>query len=347
MRPNIQSNNIKVCNISSRNMSINWSPGDGDSRIVVVSKERSTSAEAIPFPINNSVYPDPNRVRMFWPGYNPFYKTYGGYLIPNSYNGWEITNPEHMYLDDPHDTKGKISGTNYNCKMEYLPPLDSLPEDNVYYDSSVKYGYGDEVLISEIGMTNSNLICGSTSSGTSSRPYVIPTDSSSDSYVVYNGSGYSVDVIGLSPNTGYYIYVYDYNNLGDCILYNYETSYIDIVTSSEIDCSTICVYTSSCRTTRALMGTVHIYNRMGKLVDFGDTDKCGLYESSELSVGSYKIVVSVSGYEEQVINNAHIKRSPPKQTSVLQNNWSMGTYPTAYNYVYPKDRRDNTYHVKF
>ena len=89
------------------------------------------------------------------------------------------------------------NGTNSLVVIRSVKAIDSDPSDGSTYTPNTVYGSG-----SQIGLGNGGVV--------SMLPSLYATQYSSN-YSVYNGSGNSVTVTGLSKGTTYYVKVYSYN----------------------------------------------------------------------------------------------------------------------------------------
>jgi hypothetical protein len=332
MKPAIQASNIQFCNIRSISATINWDNGDGDRRIVVITPEKiivdttSTEGGGSTSSFGDNGYnstpenPDPNEVRQYFPGHYPA-----------------------SYYETDDDNGTSCSSTTY------LAPDESLPIDGDIYRPSIFYGEGDQLFITSRGVTSSDpTLCPNPSPSPSPQPeyeLITATSSQNGAYVVYEGTASQTTVLGLDPEKGYYVSVFEFNE--ECIEYLVEANSRSFVTSCKQETSIITLNVTDCRTCRPIVAMVEIYNKSGALVDIGSTDQCGLYKSSDLETcQGYKVKVIAPNYDEYIIRNAYIKERPDPTRSDLHPNWSQGTRLIPTYTTPPSSERDNCYDVK-
>lgn len=343
MRPSIQASNIRFCDIHSNSMTVKWDNGNGDRRVVIITPEKLVyDNEPKEDPIDNGVTfgdygycstannPDPMEVRQNFPGYYPGYK-----------GGGEIGGACGCGCGD--------CSSKCNVNISYVSPDEALPIDGKLYKPNISYGDGDELFITNRGVTSSyNGTCPSPSPSPSPSPgyeWIIETDEKNGSFVVYEGTGSEVTILNLKPETGYYISVYEFDE--ECTEYLHEPNSKSIITSCKVDTSKITINVTDCRTCRPVVSMVEIIDKCGKVRSIGSTDRCGKYVSIPLEVASgYKIKVTAPNYDDYFINNIYIQPQANLRRSEIHPNWTQGTKILPVYSIPGNEKNYNIYNVK-
>ncbi len=228
--PTVAASNIVRTNPTTNSMTISWTRGDGDGCIVVV----GNGGDGGP-PIDGKTY----TASSAWGS--------GTYIYPNAYvvykgtgNSVTITNMNNanqtygfaVYEYKLFNSIENYKVTNFNTWYETLDPEPTVQASNVSFSSinttsfTVNWtrGNGDSciVLLKAGSAVNSDPLDGTPLATFGLHPiynassvFQSGAQIGTGNYVVYNRTGTSVTVTGLTPGTTYYAAVYELNGRGD------------------------------------------------------------------------------------------------------------------------------------
>ncbi|NOZ47326.1 MAG: NDNF family protein, partial [Chlorobi bacterium] len=224
--PTTQSSSITFSSVSTTSMTINWTSGDGTSRIVAV---RETDQGTITNPSDNTTY----SASSDWSVKGGQLGTSGYYIVYNgSSNTVSLTNlaANTTYWVQIFDYNNGAGSETYLTTTATGNPNSQLTLKNAptTQASQVTFstiqattmttgwtrGDGDSVLVlAKSGST----VDASPSDGTTytaNAAFGSGDQIGTGNYVIYNGSSTSVDITALTASTTYYIKAFEYNNTG-------------------------------------------------------------------------------------------------------------------------------------
>jgi hypothetical protein len=214
-------------------------------------------------------------------------------------------------------------GATCNPNLVYSPPYDTLPVDGIVYTANSLYTQGSQ-LLTELGEENG-------------------------SYVVYDGIGNAVTILGLIPETTYYIKVYEYNintTTNETYYLTTDTLQTPITTSCYKEKGNICFTITDCKTCKPIVAMVSIIGKCGNVLSYGSSDVCGFHRTLDLEIGSYRVEIVAANYSDYILNNVYIQGAPPVEVSTLHpDNTRRSVSVMQYN-VFPDEINDNNYIIK-
>ena len=227
--PSLQASNIVITNITSTSATLSWTNGDGAGRVVFVENPSGTAAA----PYNNNSYTasaDWN-VKGTKIGSSNYYCVYNG--SDNSVNLTNLT-PNATFAVRISEYNGAAGAEQYLTTI-----VTGNPKTFTTLASASLPGIqASNILVTNITSTSATIswtngdgtnrvVFVENPSGTAAAPYQNNTYTasvdwnvkgtkigSSNYYCVYNGSGSSVDLTNLSPNSRFAIRISEYNGSG-------------------------------------------------------------------------------------------------------------------------------------
>ncbi len=234
--PTMQSSDIEFSDITSSSVNVNWTRGNGE-YCILIAKESGSVAN----PVDNTTYTastvfgsgsqigtsgtfvlyigndanpfvsvsglNPNRTYYFKAiEYNNHGTNFIKYYTeetsgnPNSFeteNSAPSTQATSIQFSNINFTTATITWTKGNglrriAVVKQTNPVDTIPTDGIDYTPNTAFGSGDDM-----GKNN---------------------------YVIYDGTGNSVSISGLTSGTTYYVQVFEYNGTDATTLYNVNTA---------------------------------------------------------------------------------------------------------------------------
>ncbi|MDB4534104.1 lamin tail domain-containing protein [Vicingaceae bacterium] len=299
--PTTNSSTLNFSNIDCNSMDLDWTTeGNGSNRIVVI----STSA-IIGTPTDLTNY-----------AANPIYGSgstiaagefviYNGTGNTTTVTGLTVSTTYHFAIFE-------YNGTTSNCTENYFTSsfitgnettTSSIPSSNasaytfsligcngITLDWSSPPGNGGSLVVLRAG---SDITTDPTdgTTYTANNTFGSGTDIGTNEFVVYNGTGTSVNINGLSASTTYFVNVFDYNGTGSCAKYRVS----DEISSSETTtaCSDCPYMTSmlvnSCDIAPCTEGDneMFLFNSMDYYVSTSASDITVNYGSTSPASGTY------------------------------------------------------------
>ncbi|CAG5079237.1 proprotein convertase P-domain-containing protein [Parvicella tangerina] len=222
--PTTQPNSINFSSITSTSMQISWTDaGDGDSQIVLVHEGSAVDSG----PVNGTGYTADND----WSGAPDEIGT--GNFVMYTGDGGPVTvtnlNPntdyyvaiyEYNTADDCYYLTSPLTGnTTTLCDDPTAQPtsvsFSSVTSTGFTVDWTGGNGTNSIVLVHEGSAVDADPVDGT--SYTADNDFSgTPDEIGTGNFVVYNGTGASVSVTGLTPNVTYHVAVYEFNSSSDC-----------------------------------------------------------------------------------------------------------------------------------
>ncbi len=235
--PTTPASNVILSNITTSGMTINWTNGNGSKRLVVVSYLGYTPKDGIVY-TPNTVYGsgsdiDPGLSGNSFAVYNGTGNSVTVTGLPDQYSGYSIAVYEYNQNN---------CGPNYNTSSvaySYRNPLPDEPttgSSNITFTSVVQtsmtvnwtIGNGTRrMVIAKQGSAVNQFPADFNTVFTANNTFAAGTDLGGGNYVVYDGTGSSFNLTGLTASTNYYFAVIEYNDVyasGYQQTYNYRTS---------------------------------------------------------------------------------------------------------------------------
>lgn len=219
--PTTQSNNITFTGIDANNVTINWSVGNGERHIVKINTANSFNN------ITNGTTTNPSTI----------YAESGEQVVydgSSSYVSVSGLSPNTTYYFKVYDANcsGGMSMYNNNTATNNPKSVTTITSSTTCTSPTTQ---PSNVTFSNVG-TNSMTINWTNGDGSkrivkmnSSYTFTLPVNGTDPSYnnywnnageqIIYNGSGNSVTVTELSPNTTYYFKLYEANCSGNNVVY--------------------------------------------------------------------------------------------------------------------------------
>ena len=249
--PNIQANNLILSGITSKSFNVKWTNGNGSNRVVFVKLGISGTAEPVKHNtfIANEIFGDGSQIGStgWYCVYNgngdnvtvkdlPFNSScrvmvieYNGTAGRESYNIISALDNPSNYDPIPSVQAKSIQFTNitkFNCSVEWINGNgnsrivfvkegntgDAIPQNNTTYTANTNFSSGSQI-------------------------------ESSGWYCVFNGSGNSVTVGGLTPYKSYRFRVCEYNGSSGHEQYNRDSENNNPENVSTIEIQPVCMVT--------------------------------------------------------------------------------------------------------
>ncbi len=228
--PTIQASNINFSNIKSNQMHLSWTNGNGDNRVVFVKQGTGT----ISYPVNDSTYIADNNLlnKGTQLGNSEYYCVYNG-------NGDSVTitglNTSTLYSVEVFEYNGNsgnelyltsVATNNPSIDSTIAMPMPTIQASNINFSNV----YSTQMIISWTnGNGSSRALFVKQGTGAITNPldssnYVASSSwmskgtqlGNSGYYCVYNGTGNTVTLTGLTTLTEYTAQVFEYNgNAGE------------------------------------------------------------------------------------------------------------------------------------
>ncbi|MGD9992508.1 MAG: fibronectin type III domain-containing protein [Salinivirgaceae bacterium] len=231
--PATQATNIVFSSIQQTSVHLSWTNGDGTGRILVAKASSAVDND----PVNGSTYSNPSST--FGSGDDI---GSGNYVLFNGLgNNVTITGltqgiTYHFKVfgyvgsgtQTTYKTDGFSEGFNPNSIVAGSPPSTQASEISFTLVAGTSMtanwirGSGDNVLIlAKVGDINNNPVDGNGYSASSTFGAGTLIDGA---YVVYNGTGSSIEITGLTEGTNYSFRAYEFYNSGTSSIYNTTTA---------------------------------------------------------------------------------------------------------------------------
>jgi hypothetical protein len=226
--PSTQATNVTFSNISTSGMQINWTNGNGSARVVFMKQDISGTSS----PVNGTSY-TANTVYGSGSQVGGWYCIYGGTGTSVSVTGLTANTTYRVHVCEYNEIDGNkqyqtTSSTNNPMNQSTCPTAPTIASSYVQFSNltstsvSINWTRGNGtncLLIMEGGFTNY-----STMIPVNGTTYTASTTFGSGSpvgigYCVYNGSGSSVNVTGLTTNLFYLVWAIEYNGSPGCEQY--------------------------------------------------------------------------------------------------------------------------------
>ncbi len=268
--PSTQATNFGSANITASQMDISWTRGNGDNVLVVAhqgsavdtdpSKGTSYTANANfgsgdEIGTANYVVYNGTGSSVTVTGLNSsttyYFAIYEYNSADNCYNLTELTGNETTICNEPTNQATDFASSNIGDNQA---------------DVSWTRGNGDNVLVvaHEAGAVDTDPTGGT--AYTANANFGSGDEIGTGNFVVYNGTGSSVTVTGLTAGTQYYFAVYEYNSADNC--YNLNELTGNLTTTGNSGCTVCYSYGNTdydTSTTRIIFNTID--NSSGKPTD--------------------------------------------------------------------------------
>ena len=237
-QPTSNSSSLSYSDVRDTRMKLTWTKGNGGKRLVVARKTYAVSKAPVDGNINYSASSN------FGSGYNlgsSNYVVYNGTGNTVTITGLSASSTYHYavyeynentgcYLDRNYLTSSKLTGSRATlCSIPSQPTsisgtITSLETSSTIYFSWAKGNGAKRLVIAKYASSvNANPIDGTSYTANSTLGF--GSNLGSGNYAVYNGTGSSFTLRGLSAGRTYYLAIYEYNeNTGCYIKTNYLTS---------------------------------------------------------------------------------------------------------------------------
>jgi len=227
--PNTSSSNLTFSNTTSNSVQLNWTNGNGTSRIVVASKDQAVSTLPMDgetyetdntFNGNSSYLSNNERVVYIGNG-NQF--TLSG-LEPNTTYHFAVIESNGSNFTINYQSQGFLIGNN-NTKSDINIPTQAsrnisftkVGSDTLEFSWTSGNGEKRIVIMQKELAINTQPNLGKTY--TANSVFGLGDSIAQGSYVVYAGNGNATLVTGLAPNTNYHVAIYEYNESVQGALY--------------------------------------------------------------------------------------------------------------------------------
>ncbi len=230
--PTLQASNINFTNYGTSSITINWTNGDGESRLVAV---KEGTQGTIVDPSNPTVYTASTdwNTKGDQLGSSGYYVVSVGSgssvsltnLVANT-SYWvqiyEYNNPlaQASYLTTTSGTNPLSFSTLKTAPATQVSGISLTNETSNGFSISYSTGNGDNRLVVVRETATSNVAPSDFTNYTANTVFGTGDFTGAGNYVIYNGTGTSTTVTGLTTGTSYTAVVYEYNNSGANAVYN-------------------------------------------------------------------------------------------------------------------------------